>query len=194
MGKAASMKNLLEKFFVGYGPDFLGSLSRLKDHMQLKNRLMTVGFSLEEARQHIEVCAAMGRSVGVEFDPDACFESGLLMKRLEWNSPKQEREMSVTDHKRTKAEMVNALLNMIQRTETRSDPPHPSDDDMILSAAITELDEARREIQRLRGEIEFARREFNGIGLQAYVVGADKINQRATEAGERMFKALKEEE
>lgn len=46
------------------------------------------------------------------------------------------------------------------------------------------------EIGRLRGEIEFARREFNGIGLQAYAVGVEKINRRATEAGDRMFTSL----
>lgn len=48
-----------------------------------------------------------------------------------------------------------------------------------------------KEIERLRAEVDFARIEFNGIGLQAYVAGADKINRRATEAGERMFAALK---
>jgi len=56
----------------------------------------------------------------------------------------------MSEQKYSKTEYLNALLNMIQGTATRSEPSQPSDDDMILSAAITELVEGREELERLR--------------------------------------------
>lgn len=47
----------------------------------------------------------------------------------------------MNEQKFGRTQYLNALLNMVQGTATRSDPPQPSDDDMILSAALRELDE-----------------------------------------------------
>jgi len=92
----------------------------------------------------------------------------------------------MSEQKHTKTQYLNALLNMIQGTETRSEPPQPDDDDMILRAAITELGEAREEIERLRSAPvgidwkPFDRQIAKGLEERDYLICCNGVVVQAT--------------